>query len=80
MYFDMVPQKTIEKKGSKEVRVRSSGAEKRRLTVTLACTADGKMLPALAIFKGKRKLEFKPPQNVKVALQVQGMDGYRYDA
>ena len=71
MYFDMVPEKTISKKGLKEVRIRSCGAEKRRLTVALACTGEGKMLPALAIFKGKRKLKFKNPENVKVV----GVDG-----
>ena len=53
MYFDMVPSSTISKKGVKEVRVRSSGAEKRRLTVALCCTGNGKMLPSLAIFKGR---------------------------
>ena len=38
MYFDMMPSFTISKKGVKEVRVCSSGAEKRRLTVALRCT------------------------------------------
>ena len=72
MYFDMVPEKTISKKGKKEVRVRSSGAEKRKLTVTLTCTGDGEMLPALAIFKGKRKLKFKSPDDVHVTVQAKG--------
>ncbi len=53
LYFDMVPSRTIEKKGAKEVRVRSTGAEKRRVTVVLACTASGKTLPPMIIFKGK---------------------------
>ncbi len=66
MYFDMLPQRTLAKKGSKEVRVRSSGSEKKRLTVALTCTGSGKMLPALAIFKGKRKLKFSSPKNVEV--------------
>ena len=76
MYFDMVPEKTISKKGRKEVRVRLSGAEKRKLTVTLTCTGDGEMLPALEIFKGKRKLKFKSPHDVHVTVQAKGwMDG-----
>ncbi len=58
MYFDMVPSKTLSKKGVKEVRIHSSGAEKRRLTVAMSCTASGKMLPSLTIFKGKRKLQY----------------------
>ena len=70
MYFYMVPQKTLTNKRQKQVRVRSSGSEKKRLTVALTCTGDGKMLPAVAIFKGKRKLKFEAPSNVK--LQVKG--------
>lgn len=53
MYFDMLPGKTITKKGTKEVRVRSSGADKRKLTVVLSCTVNGNFLPVVAIFKGK---------------------------
>ena len=72
MFFDMVPEQMISKKGVKKVRVRSSGAQKKKLTVTLTCTGDGRMLPALAIFKGKRKLKFKPPEYVHVAVQKKG--------
>ena len=72
MFFDMVPECTVSKKGVKEVHVRSSGEEKKRLTVALTCTGNGKMLPALAIFKGKRKLKFKTPANVCVVVQQKG--------
>lgn len=72
MFFDMVPEQTISKKGVKEVRVHSSGAQKKKLTVTLTCTGDGRMLPALVIFKGKRKLKFKTPEYVHVAVQKKG--------
>ena len=34
MYFDMIPSRTIAKKGVKEVRVRSTGAGK---TIVLVC-------------------------------------------
>ncbi len=53
IYFDMVPSRTLDKKGVKEVRVKTTGAEKRRVTVVLACTASGKTLPPMIIFKGK---------------------------
>ena len=53
MMFDMVPGRTIATKGVKQVRVRSTGAEKRHVTVVLGCTAAGKMLPPMIIFKGK---------------------------
>ena len=38
LYFDM-PGSTTVKKGCREVHIRSTGAEKRRLAVILACTA-----------------------------------------
>lgn len=72
MHFDMVPQRVVTRKGSKEVRVRSSGADTKRLTVVLACTGNGKMLSSLAIFKGKRKLKFKTPNSVHVIVQPKG--------
>ena len=35
MYFDMPGNTTVNKKGHREVRIRSTGAEKRRVTVIL---------------------------------------------
>ena len=72
MYFDMVPQYTISKKGCKEVHIRSSGSDKRRLTVAVTCTGSGDVLPAVAIFKGKRKLNFVAPSGIKTAAHVKG--------
>ena len=57
MYFDMASPKTVSQRGTKTVSIRSTGAEKRRLTVVLAASADGQMLPAMVIFKGKRALK-----------------------
>ena len=72
MYFDMVPQRTINKKGAGDVQIRSSGAEKRRLTIAVTCTGDGNLLTAVAIFKGKRKLKFSAPKEVQTAVQIKG--------
>ena len=52
-FFDMVPSKSICKTGSKECIVRTSGREKKHVTIVLSTTADGKMLPPMIIFKGK---------------------------
>ena len=52
LYFDMVPSRTVEKKGAKEVRLKSTRAWKRRVTVVLACLASGKTLSPMIIFKG----------------------------
>ncbi len=72
MYFDMVPGYTINKKGAKEVHIRSSGSDKKRMTAVVTCTGSGLMLTTLAIFKGKRKLKFVAPSGIKTALQVKG--------
>ena len=52
-FFDMVPLKRIAAKGTKECVVRTSGREKKHLTVVLSATGDGKMLPPMIIFKRK---------------------------
>lgn len=54
-YFDMVPSKTVDRKGKKSIKVRSTKSDKKRITVTLGCTATGKMLKPMIIFKGKTK-------------------------
>ena len=57
MYFDMVPGHTVTKKGARLVQIRSS------------CAGNGNILPAVAIFKGKRKLKFQAPTEVQVTVQ-----------
>ena len=52
-FFDMVPSKIICKTGSKECIVRTSGCEKKHVTIVLSATADGKMLLPMIIFKEK---------------------------
>ncbi len=69
MYFDMLPQYTLNKKGAREAPIRSSGADKKRLTLAVTCVGNGTLLPSLAIFKGKRKLKFRTPLEVQVTVQ-----------
>ena len=52
-YFDLVPGKTIDRVGVKSCVIRSTGAEKRHITVVLTVTGDGSMV----IFKGKAPTE-----------------------
>ena len=52
-FFDMMPAKSICKTGSRECIVRTSGSEKKHVTVALSAAADGTNLPPMLIFKGK---------------------------
>ena len=52
IYMDMVPSKTVDVKGKKTIKVRTTKSEKNRATATLACTAAGNMLPPMIVFKG----------------------------
>ena len=45
MYFDLVPNKVMDQVGAKSCVIRTSGADKRHLTVALTVTANGDMHP-----------------------------------
>ncbi|KAL8625059.1 hypothetical protein ACOMHN_012068 [Nucella lapillus] len=49
--FDMMPARTNNKKGAKQVRIKSTKAEKRGFTVALTAAADGTKLPAFVILR-----------------------------
>ena len=55
MTFDVPSNKTVDVKGAKTIM--TSGNEKTRYTVFLACCADGTKLPPLLIFKRKSCLK-----------------------
>ena len=61
VYMDMLPRNSANKKGEKQVIMKSTGHEKSRYTVVLAVMADGTKLPPMIIFKRKTK----PPGNYK---------------
>ena len=52
VYMDMVPSKTVDVRGKKTIKVRTTKSEKNRLTAVLSCSAVGNMLPPMLIFKG----------------------------
>ena len=68
LFFDVVPMKVIDKKGKRSVVVRTTGNQKRHLAVVLTIPADGVVLPALAIFKGKLQPKF---DKVGIFIQAQ---------
>ena len=53
VFLDMVPNKTFAKKSSRSVTVRTSGCEKKHLTVVLITAVCGDILPPMIIFPGK---------------------------
>jgi hypothetical protein len=53
IYLDIPQNYTLEKKGVKEVLMKTTGCEKLRVTVMLAATADGGQLPPLLVLNRK---------------------------
>ena len=73
IYFDMLPNYMLEKKGVKEVFLKTTGCEKIRLTVMLAATADGRKIPPLLILKRKTLPKSEVfPKDVVVRAQEKG--------
>ena len=53
VFFDMISPQFTTKKCERECVVRSSGSEKKHLTVVLSATADELMIPPTIVFRGK---------------------------
>ena len=60
MYFDISPNKTVDRIGVPEVIELTTGTERRQITVVLTTMANGRMPPPVIIFKAKRKLNIHP--------------------
>ena len=71
--FDIVTNSTVSEKGVKSVSILTTGHEKDRFTVMLACLGDGTKLPPYVIFKRKtlpKNANF--PKEVIVRCQEKG--------
>src|SRR6185437_9970385 len=55
VWFETAPSRTIHRKGDKEVPLIVSSQHRHRITVTLAVTKSGKMLPPTIIEKSQSK-------------------------
>ena len=71
MWFDMPTSKTVDSVGAKTVLLKTTGHEKTRFTVVLACLADGTKLKPMVIFKQKTM----PKDNFPAGVVVHG-DGW----
>ena len=77
VFFDMVPEKSLVQKSQKSVTIRTSGSEKRHVTVVLTVAADGFILPPMVIFRGKTNQTIKnieAPEGFVIIRQEKIMD------
>uniref|UniRef100_A0A8C6PX15 HTH CENPB-type domain-containing protein n=1 Tax=Nothobranchius furzeri TaxID=105023 RepID=A0A8C6PX15_NOTFU len=72
VFFDMPTSVTVHKKGEKSVIVKSTGNEKNRITVMLACLADGTKLAPYVILKRKTVPKEPMPAGIIVRAQEKG--------
>ena len=68
MNFDMPPSRTVNSVGEKTIMIKTTGNEKKRFTVVLACLADGTKLKPMLIFK--RNTMPKEPIPPRVLIHV----------
>jgi len=70
--FDVPSNKAVDVKDGKTIMLKTSGNEKTRYTVVLACCADGTKLPPLLIFKRKTLAKDVIPHGVYVHVHSKG--------
>jgi hypothetical protein len=63
--YDMPRGKTLEKKGTKDVTIRTLGQEKNCITAVLTVSASGEKLPPFVIIEGQNK-EHKVPSHIGI--------------
>lgn len=76
VYFDNLRNSTLAKKGSKEVRIKTTGNDKKMPTCVLTASNIGVKKTVMIVFKGKRKtkedLELKKRQDIHVNFSDNG--------
>lgn len=70
--FDIPMNRTMDVQGKSSITIRTTGHEKSSFTVVLGCTATGKKLPPLIIFKRKTAIKEKLPSGVIVHQNEKG--------
>ena len=70
--FDMPPNRTVNNTGEKTIKIRTTGNEKNRVTVVLACCGDGTKLKLMIIFKRKTIPKINNKHGVIVSAQQKG--------
>lgn len=76
MVFDTVPANTVHRRGEKDVKVKTTGGEKKHFTAVLSVNAAGEFLPTMTIFRGKReRKELRPPTGWIVCMNEKAWRG-----
>ena len=70
--FDVPSNKAVDVTGAKTIMIKTSGNEKMRYTVVLACCADGTKLPPLLSFKRKTLPKDVIPHGIYVHVHPKG--------
>ena len=70
--FDMPPNRTVNNTGEKTIKIRTTGNEKNRVTVVLACCGDGLKIKPMVIFKRKTVPKINNKHGVVVSAQEKG--------
>ena len=70
--FDMPPNRTINNTGEKTIKIRTTGNEKNRVTVVLACCGNGSKIKPMVIFKRKNVPKINNQHGVVVSAQQKG--------
>ena len=75
VWFETSPSSTFDKKGNQQIPLLVSTQDKHRITVNLAVTKSGKMLPPSIIEKSKSKVAINTPQFT--LREVSGIKGWK---
>ncbi len=59
IYFDSIPNRTVQRKGARECIIRTTGSGRKHVTAALSVSAAGDILPSMLIFKGIRPLKLR---------------------
>ena len=70
--FDMPPNRTINDKGEKTIKIRMTGNEKNHVTDVLACAGDGSKLRPMLIFERKTVPKVANKHGVVITAQEKG--------
>ena len=70
--FDVLSNRTINHTGEKTIKIGTTRNEKNRVTVVLACAADGSKLKPMVIFKRKTLPKVANKHGVVIAAQDKG--------